>query len=358
MERMLYISTDFCAVVEDGRLAEYIPGGGDAAAGTILWGRVERLMPSLGCAFVDIGRKRAGFLPLKENSATFTGGPLVSGDRLPVQIRKEEVGGKGAFLSRDLSLAGSYLILMPMNRFVGVSARVKDEAIRGRLMKLGQELTGGMDGLVLRSSALDAEPAELAREFAELKQQWEKVREKIGRATDPGTVLLGSSAEEELKNHYAPRGIDRILRNEALSPDLLRQLREASNRRIRLPHGGNIVIDRCEAMTVVDVNTGEDIGMGNRRSALLRTNLEACQEIALQVRLRNLSGILILDMIDMDEASDREQVLAALEEAFSRDRIKTVIHGWTHLGLVEMTRKRTRPPLAESWNSRAGKEPE
>ena len=146
---------------------------------------------------------------------------------------------------------------------------------------------------------------------------------------------------------YVPRGTDRIERAEKLPPNLERQLREAEHRKIRLPHGGNIVIDRCEAMTVIDVNSASDSGEGNRRETVLRTNMEACEEIMIQVRLRNLSGILILDMIDMETEEDRACVLRALEEAFQRDRIKTVIHGYTSLGLIEMTRKRSRAAWQE-----------
>ena len=127
----------------------------------------------------------------------------------------------------------------------------------------------------------------------------------------------------------------------------MRQLKESENRLVRLPHGGNIVIDRCEAMTVIDVNSASDAGDANRRQSVLRTNLEACREIMIPVRLRNLSGILILDLIDMEEESDRNTVRQALEEAFRADRMKTVIHGYTSLGLMEMTRKRSRATWQE-----------
>lgn len=339
MERILYVNGDFCAVSEDGRLVEYIPVRREDETGRILYGRVNRIMAGLEAAFVDIGRSRDGFLPLKENSASFTGQPLRSGDRILVQVRKEETGQKGAYLSRDLSLPGSALILMPMNRHIGVSARITNPGDRERLSNLGRKLAGSRFGLVMRQAALATDEETLRGELETLLDRWSKIQ--AGELPEDG-------AEEELIRDYTPRGIDGIRRDTELTEDLKRQLKEAEGRKIRLRHGGNIVIDRCEAMTVIDVNSAQDPGDGNRRETALRTNLEACREIMIQVRLRNLSGILILDLIDMEDPGDRETVRTALEEAFRMDRIKTVIHGYTSLGLMEMTRKRSRTTWQEN----------
>ncbi len=341
MERILYLNERFCAVSEDGRLVEYLPAAGEERCGEILLGRVERLMASLQCAFVDIGRRKSGFLPLTENSKSFQGPPIRSGEEIPVQIRREETGGKGAYLSRDLTLAGKYLLLMPCNRHIGVSARIREEADRERLTALGRELAAGRFGLVLRASALDAEREELREEMNLLWDRWQRALARDGGRPADRILLRGNTAEEDLLNDYGPRGIDRVIRGEEWPTDLERQRAEANNRRVRLPHGGNLVIDPCEALTVIDVNSASD-GRGlSKRETVLETNLEACREIAIQTRLRNLSGILILDLIDMAEEADRLRVLAELERAFAGDRVKTVIHGLTRLGLVEMTRKRT-----------------
>ena len=339
MDRILYFSENFCAVSEDGRLTEYIPVLQEDQTGYIQYGKVNRMMPGLEAAFVDIGRRRDGFLPLKENSKTFTGGPLRSGDRILVQIRKEETGTKGAYLTRDLSIPGSYLILMPMNRHVGVSARIQDDDLRDHLVKTGRSLAQDRFGLVMREAAADADSISLEKELNELIRRWEEIQ--AGAESEISII-------DELKRDYIPRGISGIIETEQLGSDLLRQLKESVQRKICLPHGGNIVIDRTEALTVVDVNSASDPGTGRHRDMILRTNLEACQEIMIQIRLRNLSGILILDMIDMTEQEDRDRVLCALEEAFRRDRIKTVIHGYTSLGLIEMTRKRSRTTWQES----------
>ena len=347
MERTLYLNERFCAVAEDGRLVEYIPLEGEDQTGRILMGRIERIMPGLEAAFVDIGRKKAGFLPLRENSATFIGEKLRSGDRVPVQIRKEEHGDKGAYLTRDLCVPGSRLILMPMNRHIGVSARIPDEEERRRMTETGTRLAGAQTGLILREAAAGADEETLRKELHDLEARWERIRKGEDSNEGPG---------EELARDYEPRGIDRIIRDSQLPADLTRQKKEAEGRRIRLPHGGNIVIDVCEALTVIDVNSGSCPGEGNRRETVLQTNLEACREIMIQTRVRNLSGILILDMIDMDQEADRSLVLKTLTEAFRADRIKTVIHGYTSLGLIEMTRKRSRPGLDEKQGN--GPEPE
>lgn len=338
MERILYANKTCCALSEDGRLVEFIPEREEDRTGQILEGRVDRIMPGLGAAFVKIGRKRDGFLPIKENSSSFQGGEIHSGDRILVQIRREETGQKGAYLSRDLSIAGSRMILMPMNRHIGISARITDPVRREELLDTGRRLSGGDTGLVMREASLGAAREVLQEELTQLKERWDAIRQG---------ELPPASAEEELIRDYAVRGITRIVREKELPADLVRQKKEAENRRIRLPHGGNIVIDRCEAMTVIDVNSASDSGEGNRRETALRTNLEACREIMIQTRLRNLGGILIIDLIDMEAEEDRIRVQEALATAFREDRIKTVIHGYTRLGLMEMTRKRSRASWQE-----------
>ena len=336
MERILYAGPRFCAVSEDGRLVEYIPAGSENAAGKIVYGKVDRMMPGLGAAFVDIGRKKEGFLPLKENSESFTDPPFRSGDRILVQIRREETGNKGAMLSRDLTIPGSYLLLMPKNRHLGISARLRDPDTRARLLQTARRLSEDRFGLVMRGASAEAGEEKLREELEQLLCRWRSIQAGEGISENP---------EEELLRDYGPRGIVRTEKVTELPADLLRQLKEAGHRQIRLPHGGNIVIDRCEAMTVIDINSASDSGDGNRRESVLRTNLEACRETAVQIRLRNLSGILILDLIDMDLEEDRILVQQALEEALRSDRIKTVVHGYTHLGLMEMTRKRSRDAL-------------
>lgn len=343
MRREILYGADFCAVTENGRLVEYIPleDADQAGAGSLVLGRVDRLMPGLDCAFVDVGRKKSGFLPMKEDSRSFRGGPLRSGETLLLQIRKEETGEKGVFLTRDVSLPGTGVILMPMNRFVGVSGRIADETERQRLRETGKRIAGDRFGLVMRLAAERMAEEALRQETEALLEKWERLLEK-SRTGKAGDVLHRESEAERLAADYRGRGIDGIREVPALDAELSRQLKAAGERRIALPGGGNLVLDRCEAMTVIDVNTASDHSGQNKAATVLETNLEACESAAEQIRLRNLSGIVILDMIDMAAEEDREQVLERLRQCFARDRVKTVIHGWTRLGLIEMTRKRGR----------------
>jgi len=341
--RILYQLPDAAAVSEDGRLVEYIPYTRQEA-GAVFLGKVERMMPGLDCAFVDIGRKKAGFLPLKENSKTFSGGLLRSGDLIPVQIRKEETGEKGAFLSRDISLAGTFVILMPFNRFTGVSKRIESPEARKRMKKTGEDIAGNRFGIVVREAAEHADPA-LARQEAEmLLCEWNMLQKRIAEGGKPG-ILCGEDPLSGLIRDYGGKGPYTVETAEQL-PELLRgQLKAALNRVIPLKGGGNLVIDRCEAMTVIDVNTGSGSAGADKQQTVLNTNLAACGVIAGTVRLRNTGGIILIDFIDMDHEEDRAQVEEHLRNAFREDREKTVIHGWTRLGLMEMTRKRRGPEL-------------
>jgi ribonuclease G len=355
MERTIYRGPGFCAVTENGVLVEYLQR--DASqGGDILGGTVERMMPGIGGAFVSIGRKKAGFLPLRENSQSFAAEPLRSGTRIPVQVKKEETGGKGAFLTRDLTLAGTYVLLMPLNRYIGVSSRIQAEEDRERLRAIGRELVeqlsdgplaGEPFGIVLRAAALEADRTQLGAETAELLREWTCIQEKIREGFSDGEVLYHQDPVQRMIAEYEAKGAVRILEAETLPADLIRQLSEAGERKIRIRNGGNIVIDRCEAMTVIDVNSGSagagraGKGAGGSGFAYLETNLAACETIAAQIRLRNLGGMILIDFIDMETENDRNRVADRMREALSSDRRKTVVHGWTRLGILEMTRKRT-----------------
>ncbi len=344
MRRMIINGPGYLAVTEDGMLVEYIPRNQQDENGCILLGKADRMMPGLQCAFVDIGRKKNAFLPLKENSSSFCGGEIRSGEMLILQIKKEETGEKGAYLTRDITLPGKYVIVMPMNRYIGVSSRIEDGDIRERLKKTGQEISNGRYGIVMRNSASQSRTEDIRNEAEALYMLWLRIAEKAKEGGAPGRELWSNTPENRLKEDYEAGGFESA-REEKANPAISRQFRQASERTLRLPSGGNIIIDRCEAMTVIDVNTASDSGNGTKEKTVLETNLEACTMIMQQVRLRNLSGIILIDFIDMDNESDRCRVLDQLTACFRNDRIKTVIHGWTKLGIMEMTRKRTGKEL-------------
>ncbi len=352
-------------VLEEDRLTEVFFPQAESSAESVLLGRVERIIPGMKAAFVNIGQEKNGFLPLEEKN---TGLPYPkTGDAVMVQVRKEAQGVKGAYLTRDISLCGENMLLMPMNRMISVSSRIEEESERRRLKALGGEMAAGRFGLVMRTASAQAEEETLRVEAEELFDRWESIRRQAPTAHVPSVLSRPRSMLETVLDDYRPRGIDQIVTDDAALAESLRdiaevsvfpenllmmfkieqQLKKAQERHVWLDSGGSLVIDPCEAMTVIDVNTAKYTGKKQLEETILRLNLEACDEIARQVRLRNLSGILIIDMIDMKGAQQHQAVLDALERAFAADRVKTVIHGFTSLGLVEMTRRRSRPPLKE-----------
>ena len=356
------------AVVEDGHLVEYLPADEDASAEAIYLGRVERVVPGMKAAFVQIGQEKCGFLPLEERS--YRDLPkLQTGMSVLVQVRKEAQGVKGAFLSRDINLCGEYVLFSPMNRMMAVSSRITRERDRKALKELAREISGGEFGLIMRSAALGAPEDAIRAEVEELRQRWEAIHKAAPTAHVPSVLHQPRTTLDLVLADYHPRSIDRICVNDvtlatklsSFAPvtvmgdnlfDIARisnQLMKGLDRRVWLESGGNLIFDPCEAMTVIDVNTAKFTGKDKLADTVLQTNLEACEEIARQVRLRNLSGIIIIDMIDMVSREHHHVVLEALNRVFAADRVKTVIHGFTTLGLVEMTRKRSRPPLREVY---------
>lgn len=359
---LLYRQDGRTALLEENRLLEYEQGNGEegSLSGTILLGRVERVLPDIKAAFVKIGQPKNGFLPLKEAASfqqTNGNAALMSGQEILVQVKKDGKGEKGAFLTRDIALPGQYALVMPRNRFTGVSKRIEDPEDHARAKALGKKLSNGRFGLIVRHAALFARVQDVQEEIEALWKEWLALEKQVACVKAPCVLRREASAAERLCRDYAAR--HSITRHneaevgqtamEALwdGAHVDRQLREALLRRVELPLGGSLVIDEREALTTIDVNTGSAVQAENRGQLPLEENLRAVPEIARQIRLRNLSGILLVDFIDMDLDEQRTQVQTAMEEALSDDRVKTVVHGFTHLGLLEITRKRTRESLRE-----------
>ena len=368
MKREIFVhegeSREIC-LVEDGRLCEYLrENPGERNGDAVYLGKVSRIMPGMDAAFVDIGQSRNGFLPLKEKSETFQQQKLQTGDRVLVQVKREAHGEKGAFLSRDISLIGETVILMPLNRYIGVSARITDKHAAGRLRMIGEQIAAGRFGLVLRNAALDLRPALIREEAESLFEAWEALRREAAVAPAPSRIRSADGVLDALLRDYRALGIDRLVTDgetgglecasehsetDPIAAGGYREQRDrALQRRVNLPGGGNLVIDECEALTVIDVNTAAFTGARGLERTVWQVNVEACPEIARQIRLRNLSGIIIVDMIDMAGEEDRTAVLQAMKEALLADRRKTILHGFTSLGLLEMTRKRLSPSLRET----------
>ena len=382
------------ALVENGVLQELHVERANrrGLVGNLYRGRVTRVLPGMQAAFVDIGLERTAFLHAADiqtpaGLAGEAGGAapaliqqlVTQGDELLVQVLKDPLGSKGARLTTQLSLASRFLVYTPYSGGVGVSARIEDESERERLRALMHALLEGggasAGGYIVRTAARDAPLEALAADRLYLMRLWEQVRAQHRAA--PGTLV-----------HEEPPLSVRILREE-LSPDVRRVLVDspveharmhgfalafmpdvaarvelysgprpifdlhgieddigrALERKVMLKSGGHIVIDQTESMTTIDVNTGAFVGTSSQEDTGFRTNLEAAVMVARQLRLRNLGGIIIVDFIDMQDAAHREQLLAAFRAALATDRAQTQIASVSALGLVEMTRKRTRESL-------------
>ncbi|HEY0767801.1 MAG TPA: ribonuclease G [Steroidobacteraceae bacterium] len=360
-------------------------------------GRVSRVLPGMQAAFVEIGLERTAFLHAADiaggaSDDTVVSAPLASqpppvedirrlvncGDDILVQVIKDPIGTKGARLTTFIALPSRYLVYMPRGAGIGVSARIDEEAERTRLKTaLAQLLTpGASGGYIVRTAAQGASPDSLLEDMAYLAKLWDHVRARAAQAGS-GTVVHEDLplCLRVLRDELA-RGVSRVLVDSPSEHARMREfatafmseaapiielyagprplldlngveeeIAKALERKVPLKSGGHLVIDQTEAMTTIDVNTGAYVGHRNLEETIFRTNLEAAVSIARQLRLRNLGGIIIIDFIDMRDEPHRRAVLGALERALAGDRAQTHIVSLSPLGLVEMTRKRTRESL-------------
>jgi len=374
-EVILYQEKDLChaALLEDGDVCEYhVYGAGKSTSlvGAIIKGRVERIVPGMDAAFVNIGLEKNGFLPLKEApgfvKASSEKPSLQTGQEILVQVKKDSVGEKGAYLTQDITFPGTYVVFLPLDSFVGVSQRVQNSKEREALLQIGNEMKLDGSGLVMRSAALHAKTEDIIIEIASLNEVWQAVKALYPKKNAPQLLFQSLDPFAELLRDYPVGDISRIVTNQrnlvvegievssVPGTDLLTvygiraQVEKALGRKIWLKSGGYLIIDICEAMTVIDVNTGKFTGSKLLEETIFKLNIEALREIVRQIRLRGLGGIILIDFIDMQSELHRQAVLDSLQGELKKDRIKTVVHGFTSLGLMECTRKKTRLPLHES----------
>lgn len=314
----------------------------------IFLARAERFQPGNKALFVTLDGKHTGFLPYQECKSIPS-----SGSSLLVQVKKPPVGNKAAYVTQDISVAGKYAILLPYSEKVSVSSRIQDP-LRQQMTLLANQLRPEGMGLILRSEAAEADEEAVSSEIVVLQGRWKELLEKVSRLSAPKRVNDRISALEMILRDE--KGLTDACsdREETLPIPCLTvedpftlhkvydKLRKRLERNIWLPCGGYITVDPCEALTVIDVNSGKFPGIKKDRNAGIRKlNLEAAREIAHLMRLRNLSGIIIIDFVDMDTDEDREIITETFSGFLAQDPVKTVIHGFTALGLMEMTRKRT-----------------
>ncbi|GMV60437.1 MAG: ribonuclease G [Burkholderiaceae bacterium] len=356
--------------------------------GNIYLGKVARVLPGMQSAFVDIGLERAAFLHVADiweyRQFTQEKPPPIErlvheGDALLVQVVKDPIGTKGARLSTQISLAGRMLVYLPQDPHIGVSQRIEDEAERAQLREMLARVVPADErgGYIIRTSAEDATEADLAADIDYLRKRWTQIREAAAQVPAPSalyqelslaqrvlrdvvteatqTIQIDSrenfAALQAFAAQYVPRVLGKLAHYTGERPlfDLYQidaEIERALARRVDLKSGGYLIIDQTEAMTTIDVNTGGFVGTRNFDDTVFKTNLEAAHTIARQLRLRNLGGIIVVDFIDMVNAEHREAVLSEFKRALARDRTRMTVSGFTQLGLVEMTRKRTRESLA------------
>ncbi|GIF72204.1 Rne/Rng family ribonuclease [Asanoa siamensis] len=380
------------AVLEDGVLVEHYVtrASSGAMAGNVYLGKVQNVLPSMEAAFVDVGRGRNAVLYAGEVNWDASGlegrarsieQALRSGDSVLVQVTKDPIGHKGARLTSHIALSGRHLVYVPGGNASGISRKLPDTE-RKRLRDVLKKLVPEGAGVIVRTAAEGASEDELERDVKRLQAQWDDIQEKAAAGGAPALlyeepdllirvvrdlfnedfreiVVQGDEAYEMVDSylgHVSPDLVPRLHRHTS-TVDLFaekridEQILKGLDRKVFLPSGGHLVIDRTEAMTVVDVNTGKYTGAGgNLEETVTRNNLEAAEEIVRQLRLRDLGGIVVIDFIDMVLESNRELVLRRLTECLGRDRTKHQVTEITSLGLVQMTRKRIGAGLLEAFS--------
>ena len=372
------------AVVEDGRLVEIYFERYQKLVGNIFKGRVANVLPGMQAAFVDIGIERNAFLYAGDVVTGFGGERcgkepaidqvLKAGQEIVVQVTKEPLEGKGARVTTQITLPGRYAVFMPGVDYVGVSRRITDEEERERLRSMAMEIKPEGTGLIVRTAAEGVSKNDLKEDLSNLQAVWQKTINSSRSRAAP--VLLHREVDlteriiRDLFNEDVVRVqvndrhlCESILRTLADSETTLKnrvflfegedifskyqvvgQVMQALKHKVWLPCGGFLVLEHMEALTAIDVNTGKYVGSENLEETVLKTNKEAAVEIARQLRLRNIGGIIIIDFIDMAEEEHKSEVLSVLEQELQKDKTRTRILGVTHQALAELTRQNARPP--------------
>lgn len=378
------------AVLEQGRIVEhYVTRSSDRSlVGNVYLGRVQNVLPGMEASFVDFGESRNGVLYAGEVGIAGDEGEdiprietvLKPGQPIVVQVTKDPMRAKGARLTALVSLAGRHLVLVPGAESLGVSRRLPDVE-RNRLREISQRLPREGHGVIVRTAAEGAQEEDLRQDLSRLIEVWNEITSKADRATAPAPLYQEPELElrvvRDLFNLEIVRCVvddaelEATLRSyvRATTPSLdhrlelyegelpifeeyrvVEQIRKSLDRKVWLPSGGHIVIDRTEAMTVIDVNTGKFVGKSNLEETVFKTNKEAATEVARQLRLRDIGGIIVIDFIDMDELPNRDELIRRFRVALDEDRSRTQVFDISPLGLIQMTRKNVSTGIVEAFS--------
>jgi ribonuclease E len=383
---------DQIAILEGRELVQHYVtrAGARSMVGNVYLGRVQNVLPGMEAAFIDVGKGRNAVLYAGEvnyspedleGAAPRIEHVLKSGQSVLVQVTKDPIGGKGARLTAQISMPGRYLVLVPNSDITGISRRLPDEE-RRRLKQILRTIRPVGNGVIIRTAAEDADAEALAADLARRLEEWKTIEKKAKRAKAPAMLyeepeltvrsVRDLFTDEEFRELVtdSPRVYELVTQYVAgIAPDLLpkvrlhqgklpvfeefhvvEQIHKGLDRKVWLPSGGYIVIDRTEAMTVIDVNTGKSVGKTNLEETVVNTNVEAAREVARQLRLRDIGGMIIIDFIDMLLEQNKRKVLDALREEMAKDKTRSQIFDISPLGLLEVTRKRVSGGLLESFS--------
>ena len=365
------VSSQKTAILEDDKLTEILieDNKNTKKVSNIYRGVVKKVIPGIQACFVDIGFEKLAYLQLnKENN-------IKAGQEILVQVNKEEVGTKGAKLNTEISLAGRYLVYIPNNDRITISNKIVDEKERFRLKKITKSVSDGSNGFIIRTEAVGCSKEELENDIKELKNKYEEILKeyKLGigpkllyKELDFSSKYIKDNINDEVEkivtndlNKYNElksilksinkEYIDKLILEEDKDIfDLYRvegQVEKALNKKVWLKSGGYLIIDKTEALTVIDVNTGKFTGNLKLEETVYKTNVEAAKEVCRQLKLRDIGGIIIIDFIDMHKAKYKQEIINILNEEFKKDKRKTEVLGMTRLGLVEIARRRERDSI-------------
>lgn len=377
------------AVMEEGRLTELFFGDSikEGYSGNIYLGKVENVLPGMQSAFVDIGLNKNAFLYVdeavvgnscKENGELLIANQVKKGETILVQVIKEPVRQKGSRITRQITLPGRYLVLMPLNNHLGISKKIVDLDKIQYLKDVMEEIKPPNMGVIVRTVAEEADVESLKEDMEKLLSLWEEILKNTNKSQPPELIHLEKPMFDKIMRDILNQHVEKVIVNDKKNYDKLlsfkkergnnfkvelvpekelfsnydikNQINGALTRKVWLDNGGYLVFDETEALTSIDVNTGKFIGKNNNfEDTILATNLEAVKEIVRQIRLRNIGGIIIIDFIDMQDREKKDCLVDELNKELKKDRIKSNIFGITHLGLVEMTRKKVGSALSAAF---------
>lgn len=368
------ISSEKTVVVEDNKLTEILiqDKKKESKVSNVYRGIVKKVLKGINACFVDIGFEKLAYLQTSEN--------IKCSDEVIVQVNKEEVGEKGAKLTREISISGRYLVYIPTNLKITLSKKIEDENEKKRLLDIVKELTDN-NGYIIRTEAQNASKEDLENDIKYLNKEYENILNEYKLGIGPKLLYKNIDKSSKYIKDNINDEVDEIIVNnkekyseleeilKSINRDYIKkiklyenedifdlfnvnsQIKKVLDKKVWLKSGGYLIIEKTEALTVIDVNTGKFTGNLELEETVYKTNIEACIEICRQLKLRDIGGIIIVDFIDMKNENKKQDIINKLEEEFKKDKRKTNVHKMTSLGLVEITRKREKEPIDKYYKS-------